>query len=358
MCFSMNNFFSILFIAFFFITNCKRENTVNLVMQEPFPEKLSDWNLYIGKLSDLKPNKGVIPYDLNMQLFTDYASKSRFIWMPEGRSAKYKEEDTFTFPPGTIISKTFYFPGESVEDPIHSKKLIETRLLINASNGWVALPYIWDKDMKDARLEIIGGKQNLSYHDTKGESHKLNYIIPNTNQCKSCHESQKQFQPIGPKAKNLNRYYTYEDGKENQLIRWQKVGYLTDLPQNLEEVKVFPSLTSNNLADSARGYLDVNCGHCHNPNGMANTSGLLLNYEETDRKKLGFCKTPVASGKGSGNLLYDIVPGKPNESILLHRMKSTEPDIMMPELGRSIIHQEGIELIRKWIESEKGSCNI
>ena len=82
----------------------------------------------------------------------------------------------------------------------------------------------------------------------------------------------------------------------------------------------------------------------------------MLNYAETDRKKIGFCKTPVASGKGSGNLLYDILPGKPNESILFYRMISNEPDIMMPELGRSTIHEEGIEIIRKWIESEKGNC--
>ncbi len=325
-------------------------------MEEPFPEKLSDWNLYIGKLSHLKPNQGVIPYELNMPLFTDYASKSRFIWMPQGKSAEYKEEETFVFPLGTIISKTFYFQGASLGDSSVPNKLIETRLLINTSNGWVALPYIWDKDLQEARLEITGGKQNLIYKDSEGASHKLNYIIPNTNQCKGCHENQKQIQPIGPKARNLNIPYNYNDGVENQLIKWKKIGYLSGLPDSIEELRVFPNLTSSDISSRARGYLDVNCGHCHNPNGPANTSGLMLNYAETDRKKIGFCKTPVASGKGSGDLLYDIMPGRPNESILLYRMISNEPDIMMPELGRSIVHKEGIEIIRKWIESEKGNC--
>ena len=135
----------------------------------------------IRKLSDLKPNKGVIPYDLNMALFSDYASKSRFIWMPHGKSADYKEEDTFIFPQGTIFSKTFYFRGTSVGDLEHPNKLIETRLIINTANGWVALPYIWDKDLQDAKLEITGGKQSIDYKDARGEVHKLNYIIPNTN---------------------------------------------------------------------------------------------------------------------------------------------------------------------------------
>lgn len=61
-------------------------------------------------------------------------------------------------------------------------------------------------------------------------------------------------------------------------------------------------------------------------------------------------KKPVAAGKGSGARLYDIVPGKPEESILLFRMESTNPGIMMPELGRSIIHQEGVALVSRWIQ--------
>jgi uncharacterized repeat protein (TIGR03806 family) len=351
-----NIFFVILAIS---IIHCKKNTSVNLFLEEPFPQKLSEWNLFVGKLSDLKPNKGVVPYELNMPLFTDYASKSRFIWMPNGKSAKYKENETFVFPVGTIISKTFFFQGASVGDPAHINKLIETRLLIHTESGWVAIPYIWDKDLNDARLEITGGKHNLSYQDSTGKKQELNYIIPNTNQCKGCHENQKQLQPIGPKAKNLNRLFAYEDGIENQLVRWKKIGYLSDLPDSIENLTSFPDINSTNkenISELARSYLDVNCGHCHNPDGPANTSGLMLNYAETDRKKLGFCKTPVASGKGSGKLLFDIVPGNPTESILFYRMNSKEPDVMMPELGRSIIHKEGVDLIRKWIESERGSC--
>jgi hypothetical protein len=107
----------------------------------------------------------------------------------------------------------------------------------------------------------------------------------------------------------------------------------------------------------ARAYLDVNCGHCHSPSGPANTSGLFLQAQETDRVKLGVCKIPVASGRGSGQGSFDIVPGAPDESILLHRMISTEPDVAMPELGRSLVHREGVALIRAWIESLSGECS-
>jgi hypothetical protein len=99
--------------------------------------------------------------------------------------------------------------------------------------------------------------------------------------------------------------------------------------------------------------LDINCGHCHNPKGQAFTSGLFLDWKTQDSTALGFYKTPVAAGKGSGNLRFDIVKGKPSESILVYRMKSTDAGEMMPELSRKLIHTEGVELIKDWIKSMK-----
>jgi hypothetical protein len=65
--------------------------------------------------------------------------------------------------------------------------------------------------------------------------------------------------------------------------------------------------------------------------------------------KLGVGKTPVAAGRGSGNLRFSIVPGKPDESIILYRLKSTDPGVMMPELGRTQMQPEAVALIREWI---------
>ena len=60
-------------------------------------------------------------------------------------------------------------------------------------------------------------------------------------------------------------------------------------------------------------------------------------------------KPPVAAGRGSGGLSYDIVPGKPEESILVFRTGSIDPGIMMPELGKRLIHEEGLALLREWV---------
>ena len=77
---------------------------------------------------------------------------------------------------------------------------------------------------------------------------------------------------------------------------------------------------------------------------------LYLNYTEKDREQLGIYKKPVAAGRASGNLKYSIVPGHSNESIMLYRMRSLDPGIMMPESGRALADDAGIELIKNWID--------
>ena len=49
------------------------------------------------------------------------------------------------------------------------------------------------------------------------------------------------------------------------------------------------------------------------------------------------------AGSGSGGLNYAIVPGNADESITHYRMNSNEPDVRMPEIGRTLIHDEGAD---------------
>ncbi|HYD92224.1 MAG TPA: c-type cytochrome domain-containing protein, partial [Flavobacterium sp.] len=140
--------------------------------------------------------------------------------------------------------------------------------------------------------------------------------------------------------------------------QWAEFGYLTGLPsQNAVPVMAaYEDAGSGTLEERARAWLDANCAHCHNPGGPANTSGLFLEYTETNSTALGFCKSPVAAGNGSGGHRYAIVPGHPEKSILTYRIKSNDPGVMMPELGRKIVHEEGVALVERWIASLDGGC--
>ena len=94
----------------------------------------------------------------------------------------------------------------------------------------------------------------------------------------------------------------------------------------------------------------MNCANCHQLGGPAQTSGLFLGFDQMNSKALGIMKPPIAAGRGSGIHKYTIVPGYPEESIMVYRINSTDPGIMMPELGRKLIHKEGLALIRQWIK--------
>jgi len=95
--------------------------------------------------------------------------------------------------------------------------------------------------------------------------------------------------------------------------------------------------------------------HCRT--GPAITSGLWLDAPTQDHLKLGMCKQPIAAGKGTGDRRYDIQPGDADASIIAFRMDSDDPAVMMPEVGRAVVHREGVALIRQWIDALETSCD-
>lgn len=330
-------------------------------------EKLSDYQFFEGNGSEQKPAKGVLPYSLNTTLFTDYAEKLRFVKLPENQTVAYNAIEVLDFPVGSTIIKTFYYPND-FRKPELGRKLIETRLLIHEESGWKALDYVWNDEQTEAFLEVAGDTKEVSYIDVNGKKKKHEYAIPNLNQCKGCHNRNEKMSPIGPSARQLNGVFQSAAGgvplggeqssmksTDNQLITWQKMGVLTNLPaiETVPKAAVWNKPESGSLDERARIWLDINCAHCHRKGGPAQTSGLNLSIHETDPIAYGILKTPVAAGRGSGNKKYDIVPGKPDESIIVYRLDSNDPGIMMPEVGRKTTHREGVELIKEWIKAMK-----
>lgn len=347
-----------------------------VTLHDDNPVNLSDWGLVTAANGALELGDGVTPYDLNTPLFTDYAHKLRTVWMPEGASAQYREGDVLDFPVGTVITKTFYYPrgtvpGRVAKAPetaseragnglkLDQVRLIETRLLIRDEGGWRALPYVWNAEQSEATLQRGGAVKRLTLED-EGQPRDFAYIVPDANQCKGCHATNnttREIRPIGPKPRNLNKTYAYAEGAQYQIAKLVEAGYLVGAPA----AETAPALAvwddeSAPVTARARAYLDVNCAHCHNPAGPADTSGLHLNVEAEEGAHLGVCKPPIAAGRGSGGHTYGVTPGAPDESILLFRMRSDAPDIMMPELGRSLVHEEGAALVEAWIAGMDGAC--
>jgi uncharacterized repeat protein (TIGR03806 family) len=338
------------------------------------PENLSEWGVLRAHDGVLELAAGAQPYDLATPLFSDYAQKLRTISLPPGTAATFSGDGDFALPVGTILTKTFYYESDGAAAsygadrnaadgllPLSGLRLVETRVLARREEGWIALPYVWNADMTEATLKRTGALIALKLKRPDGREEPLNYFVPNANQCASCHATDhgaRKVQPIGIKARHLDKPSSFAAGV-NQLDHWRLAGLLIGDFSDARPVPANASWTDEGapLDARARAYLDANCSHCHSDVGPADTSGLDLRPDVAIGPKAGLCKSTIAAGPGTGGRTYDIAPGRPDESILVYRMETNDPAAMMPEIGRSVVHEEGVALIREWIASMAGSCS-
>ena len=348
-----------LLLLAFWIAGCAPETPAGPArLDAPLPARLSELRV-LERRADLVPVGGVA-YALGHPLFSDYARKYRTVHLPPGATAVAAgDAATLDFPVGTHLTKTFYYPvrggavvlaepgvfrGPDVALDTTGVRLLETRVLRRTEAGWEAVSYVWDEDGRDARKARTGALIPLATTDGGA----FDYLVPDANQCAGCHATDHgsgALAPIGPKPGNLAAVTLA--GAGDQYADWRRRGLVAG-----PAAGAWPETGDG----AARAYLDVNCAHCHSAVGAADTAGLDLGFEAAP-DALGVCKSPVAAGRGSGGRAYDVWPGRADASILLYRMDHTDPGVMMPELGRSLVHAEGVERIRAWIDRMEGDCD-
>ncbi len=326
--------------------------------QVPLP-KLSDYNFFVGPLKDQNPGYRVIPYAPASSLFSDYAHKKRFVWMPKGTSATYNGDDNvFEFPVGAALIKTFYY--DNVQ-PSNTTKIIETRLLIRKNDGWKLYDYIWNTDQTEAFLDTNQNGIFVPITWTENNvTRSIDYKIPSQTECVTCHkinfqQTGEKPTPIGPKPQNLNTVYNYGLTQRNQLEYWKRIGYIDSTLPNLNDIysTVDWRDTSKPLDLRARSYIDMNCAHCHRDGGHCDYVPQRFNFSNTDTYTFGICLPPLFNIPDNP---YVINAGDADHSELMYRINTTEGSEMMPIIGRTIIHEEGVQLIREYINSLPNHC--
>jgi len=286
--------------------------------------KLSDYAIFEGEPSNLLPAQDYTFYNLSSELFTDYSEKQRLIKLPEGNSASITGNGIPDFPNGTILVKTFYYFNDK-RDSTKGKKLIETRLLIKTESDWKVGTYKWNEDQSDAFLITSGYNQTVNWFDDSGELKLISYRIPNNIECRSCHVSGDQIIPIGPKVRNLNTLVEVDGVNENQLDYLIKKGIFGQA--NPQEYSSLPNYKDPSISLDLRGraYLDINCAHCHSQNGLASGNSPRFSYDES----LSSSRIPDVKD----NITRRIERGT------------------MPKTGTTIIHAEGVELLKAYLNS-------
>lgn len=349
-------------LVLFVVFACQKEEEYSPVTldlgQVPY-QKLSDYHFFEGPLKDQKPVRKVIPYQPASALFSDYAHKKRFVWMPQGAKATYNGDgNVFDFPLGSVLIKTFYYDNVL---PTNFTKMLETRLLVMKSDGWKAYTYVWNEDQTEATLEATNQGLNVPLTFThNGISKSVTFRIPSQNECITCHK----FNPtglsggektiaIGPKPQNINLDYNYDGQSMNQIAKWKAEGYLgNDVPANINSTVNWEDV-SKPLESRVRSYIDMNCGHCHRQGGHCDYVNMRFNYSNTDLATFGVCMTPLFS---IPNANYIVNSGRAARSVMHVRMNSTVANQMMPIIGRSVVHTEAVQMIESWINSLPTPC--
>lgn len=316
---------------------------------DELPGSLASLHLFDGELARLQPARDVVSYEINSTSFYDYADCSFAMKLPHGESISYLADGTMGFPVGTVLAQTLSYADA---DRLGARRIVETRVLTRRADKWLGLTYLWNDDQTAANLELLGARIPIRRQLPNGEIAEQTHIVPNFNDCKRCHRIDDKVRPIATSLQQLN-CTSLAGSNTRQLAAWQSAGRLRGLPplETLPRLARWNDSATGSVEHRARAWLEVNCAHCHNSGGAARHSGLHLAASVADPSVYGVLKSPIAAGRGSGGLPFDIVPGQPQLSILLHRVRSTEAGVVMPEYGRTQVHQEGVALLDEWIAS-------
>jgi uncharacterized repeat protein (TIGR03806 family) len=314
-----------------------------------FPKLLSQAGAF-KDMPDLTPDDALIPYDLIVPFWSDGAAKVRFISVPDEK-IKFAPTGEWIFPRGTVFVKTFELATNELKPSL--KRRLETRLLVCDSAGGVyGVTYKWRADNSDADLLETNLTETILIQTATG-IRTQQWYYPSRADCLTCHTANAGL-VLGLKTRQLNRDFTYPAGvTDNELRAWNHIG-LFDTNISDADIEKFPKLAraddlSRTLEDRARSYLDANCANCHRPRGTV--AYFDARYD-----------TPLArQGLIDGRVLIDeridnsrvVAPNDIWRSILFMRTDTTEA-FKMPPLARNEIDEQGMKLLRHWIESLPG----
>ena len=302
--------------------------TVSPPILPEFRQNLSELNLFQGELGNLQPSVYTFEYELNSSLYTDYALKQRIIALPEGTTMDYVNDDLPNFPNNTVIAKTFYYNNND-GDLSQGKNIIETRVMIKLNGTWEFGDYVWNTDQTDAVLDNEGSTVPINWTDINGVEQSVNYKIPSSENCFTCHQSYNASTLIGPKLRSMN----FTLNGTNQLQSFINNGHLSNL-SDIATVQSLPNWEDTTVSEDrrVRAYFDVNCAHCHTAGGYHNENffdALNLDYETSF----------------DDSNIYD------QRSSILTRIQTSIEGYSMPYLGVTSPHQEALDLIVPYLES-------
>lgn len=293
--------------------------------------RLSELGVFEGDPKRQIPRAGFVPYEVNAPLYADGAKKRHFVYVPRGTRLG-ANADRWDVPVGTYLVKTFSFLRDA-RDPSLGERLVETRFMVRTESGFTASTYLWNEAQTDAIASRGDVDVRVAFIDLQGVAHDQLFHVPGTSQCASCHAGRA----LGVRSRQLDH--------GDQLARFVGLGLIDARPP--AHLRLTDPMGDGPLAERARSYLDANCSHCHGAGGSAESTDLLWDLEHTTSAELPVCReTREVDGRDRV-----LVPGHPEQSEFLARMRSTNPRVHMPRGPSRTADAAGIALLSAWVSS-------
>ncbi len=292
------------------------------------PYLLSEAGLYSDMAKKLLA-ADLIPFAPEHVLWADGATKRRWLQLPPGEKIDTSNMDHWTFPVGTRAWKEFSRDG----------KPLETRLVERTGPGemdyWMGA-FLWKADGSDA-VYVPDGATNVLGTD---------HDVPAAKRCWSCHSGEPG-RLLGFSAVQLSR----PAGTSATLSSLVAAGLLTAPPPPDADYRV----PGEGAVRTAIGYLHANCGHCHNPTGIARPdTDMLLRIGTSDRvpEATGAYRTTIGVmlQRFRNAVVSDrIVRASPDQSGVIYRMRERGTNSAMPPLATKHVDMVGVDLVSAWI---------
>lgn len=323
------------------------------------PKLLSQTGVF-SNTPNMVPSSNLIPFAPNSQLYSDNATKARWISLPANTKVKWDAKENWVYPQGTVVVKNFELPTNANNSA--TKRRLETRLLVVKADGKVyGVTYRWRADNSDADLLTTGAQQNVSITNADGTTTTQTWTYPSPTECIDCHNAQSS-QVLGLSTRQLNGNYSYPNGvTENQLVNWNNRNLFAPAFINSQvsgfDKMVALSDTSASLETRVKSYLDANCAHCHGTGNGGSQWDARFNTPLSQMKVVNLATTGIRdymADYGISNAKV-VAAGAPQQSVLYIRDKSINPNDRMPPIGRSLEHKEYIAVLDQWIASLSGT---
>jgi glucose/arabinose dehydrogenase/mono/diheme cytochrome c family protein len=189
----------------------------------PFPTKLSETGLFTS-VKGHQVDPGLIPYDVNAPLWSDGASKERFIALPGDGQIEFATSRGWNFPEGAVLVKTFSL--DMAEGNASSRRRIETRLFTKQNGQWQGYSYLWNDAQTEAELVPAAGTDRVyevQDSDKPGASRKQTWHYPSRAECLVCHSRAANW-VLGLTTMQMNKVHDYNGVKDGQLHTLEHLG--------------------------------------------------------------------------------------------------------------------------------------